>query len=104
MLGRSADRSAAASVRGLQPQLRREPAARWVVSVGGVYNGETCVAGSCAVDKDVKIAVAAAPAALAACRTAQSLPRELTRALGVGKRGKTDGWGVVVLRGDRRRL
>ena len=70
----------------------------------GVYSGETCVAGSCAVDKDVTIAVSAAPAASAACHTAQWLPRERTRALGVGKRGRIDGWGVAVLRGDLWRL
>ncbi len=65
--------------------------------MGGVYSGETCVSGSCAVSKDVTIAAATAPAASAACHTAQSLPRERTRALGVGKRGRIDGWGVVVL-------
>ena len=72
--------------------------------MGGVYSGETCVAGSCAVDKDVTIAVAAAPAASAACHTAQSPPRERTRALGVGKRGKIDEWGLAVLRRHLRRL
>ena len=72
--------------------------------MGGVYSGETCVAGSCAVDKDVTIAVSAAPAASAACHTAQSLQSLHTRGMGVGKRGKIDEWGVVVLQGDLRRL
>ena len=72
--------------------------------MGEVYSGETCIAGSCPVDKDVTIAAATAPAASAACHTAQSLPRERTRTLGVGKRGRIDGWGLVVLRGYLRRL